>query len=70
MHVPFLHGPMLGSPPSGKLGAPASPPNPTKRPATPEEMARVVAFLSRPAASFVAGANSYVDGGSVNHVQF
>ena len=44
--------------------------NPMNRLATPEEIARVVAFVSSPAASFVAGANWYVDGGSVNHVQF
>ena len=44
--------------------------NPMKRLATAEEVARVVAFISSPAASFVAGANWYVDGGSVNHVQF
>lgn len=44
--------------------------NPLKRLATPEEVARVVAFVSSPAASFVAGANWYVDGGSTNHVQF
>lgn len=37
--------------------------------ATPEEVARVVAFVSSPAAGFVAGANWYVDGGSVSHVQ-
>lgn len=43
--------------------------NPMKRLATPEEIARVVAFVSSPAASFVAGANWYVDGGSVSHVQ-
>jgi NAD(P)-dependent dehydrogenase (short-subunit alcohol dehydrogenase family) len=44
--------------------------NPLQRLATPEEIARVVAFVSSPAASFVAGANWYVDGGSTNHVQF
>ncbi|MET3117167.1 3-oxoacyl-[acyl-carrier protein] reductase [Undibacterium sp. GrIS 1.8] len=44
--------------------------NPMRRLATAEEIARVVAFISSPAASFVAGANWYVDGGSVNHVQF
>ncbi|MCY2927514.1 MAG: SDR family NAD(P)-dependent oxidoreductase [Planctomycetota bacterium] len=43
--------------------------NPMKRLADPEEIARVVAFVSSPAASFVAGANWYVDGGSVGHVQ-
>lgn len=43
--------------------------NPMQRLATPEEVARVVAFVSSPAASFVAGANWYVDGGSVSHVQ-
>ena len=44
--------------------------NPLKRLATPEEIAQVVVFVSSPAASFVAGANWYVDGGSTNHVQF
>lgn len=43
--------------------------NPLRRLACPEEIARVVAFVSSPAASFVAGANWYVDGGSVAHVQ-
>ena len=44
--------------------------NPLKRLASPEEIARVVPFVSSSAASFVAGANWYVDGGSTNHVQF
>jgi 3-oxoacyl-[acyl-carrier protein] reductase len=44
--------------------------NPLRRLATPEEIARVVAFVSSPAASFVAGANWYVDGGATAHVQF
>lgn len=44
--------------------------NPMQRLASPEEIARVVAFVSSPAASFVAGANWYVDGGSTAHVQF
>ena len=44
--------------------------NPMQRLATPDEIARVVAFVSSPAASFVAGANWYVDGGSTAHVQF
>ncbi len=43
--------------------------NPLGRLGTAEEVARVVAFVSSPAASFVAGANWYVDGGSVSHVQ-
>lgn len=43
--------------------------NPMQRLATPQEVARVVAFISSPAASFVAGANWYVDGGSIAHVQ-
>ncbi|NNM60824.1 MAG: SDR family oxidoreductase [Steroidobacteraceae bacterium] len=36
----------------------------------PDEVARVVAFISSPAAAFVSGANWYVDGGSVAQVQF
>lgn len=43
--------------------------NPMERLAAAEEIARVVAFISSPAASFVAGANWYVDGGSISHVQ-
>lgn len=42
--------------------------NPMGRLATPEEIARVVAFISSPAASFVAGANWFVDGGSTPNV--
>lgn len=44
--------------------------NPMGRLATPDEVARVIAFVSSPAAAFVAGANWYVDGGSVQQVQF
>lgn len=43
--------------------------NPLGRLASAEEIARVVAFISSPAASFVAGANWYVDGGATAHVQ-
>lgn len=43
--------------------------NPMGRLAKPDEIARVVAFISSPAASFVAGANWYVDGGATAHVQ-
>ena len=43
--------------------------NPMGRLAHAEEIARVVAFVSSPAASFVSGANWYVDGGSIAHVQ-
>lgn len=44
--------------------------NPMERLASADEVARVVAFISSPAASFVAGANWYVDGGSTQHAQF
>ena len=43
--------------------------NPMGRLAHADEIARVVAFVSSPAASFVSGANWYVDGGSIAHVQ-
>ncbi|WP_168209805.1 SDR family NAD(P)-dependent oxidoreductase [Chromobacterium paludis] len=43
---------------------------PLGRFAAPEEVARVAAFLLSPAASFVSGANWYVDGGSSPLVQF
>ena len=44
--------------------------NPTGRMASPEEIARGVAFLASPAASFVTGANFLVDGALTRGVQF
>ncbi|GAM75704.1 3-oxoacyl-(acyl-carrier protein) reductase [Vibrio ishigakensis] len=44
--------------------------NPLGRLAKPEEVARVVTFISSPAASFVSGSNWYVDGTSTNHIQY
>ena len=43
--------------------------HPMQRFATAEEVARVVAFISSPAASYVSGANWFVDGGETQHVQ-
>jgi NAD(P)-dependent dehydrogenase (short-subunit alcohol dehydrogenase family) len=43
--------------------------NPLGRLAEPAEIARVVAFISSPAASFVSGANWHVDGGATQHVR-
>ena len=44
--------------------------NPTGRMAGPEEIARGVAFLASPAASFITGANLLVDGALTRGVQF
>lgn len=44
--------------------------NPTGRMASPEEIARGVAFLASPAASFITGANLLVDGALTRGVQF
>jgi NAD(P)-dependent dehydrogenase (short-subunit alcohol dehydrogenase family) len=44
--------------------------NPTGRMARPEEIARGVAFLASPAASFITGANLLADGALTRGVQF
>jgi 3-oxoacyl-[acyl-carrier protein] reductase len=44
--------------------------NPMGRMGTPEEVARAVAFLASPAASFISGANLVVDGAMTQRVQF
>jgi NAD(P)-dependent dehydrogenase (short-subunit alcohol dehydrogenase family) len=44
--------------------------NPTGRMAKPEEIARGVAFLASPAASFITGTNLLVDGALTRGVQF
>lgn len=44
--------------------------NPTGRMARPEEIARGVAFLASPAASFVTGTNLVIDGALTRGVQF
>lgn len=44
--------------------------NPLPRLATPEDVARAVAFLGSPAASYITGTNLIVDGGFTQRVQF
>lgn len=44
--------------------------NPMGRMGTPDEVARAIAFLASPAASFVSGANFVVDGALTKGVQF
>jgi NAD(P)-dependent dehydrogenase (short-subunit alcohol dehydrogenase family) len=43
--------------------------NPMGRLCTPEEIAKVVTFVSSPIASFVSGVNWLVDGGATSHIQ-
>lgn len=43
--------------------------NPMGRLCTPEEVAKVVAFVSSPVASYVSGNNWLVDGAATNHIQ-
>ena len=44
--------------------------NPMGRMGTPEEVAKAVAFIASPAASFITGANLVVDGGFTRRIQF
>jgi NAD(P)-dependent dehydrogenase (short-subunit alcohol dehydrogenase family) len=44
--------------------------NPMGRMGTPDEVARAIAFLASPAASFITGTNLLVDGGLTRGVQF
>ena len=44
--------------------------NPMGRMGTPEEVAKAVAFIASPAASFITGANLVVDGGFTRRVQY
>ena len=44
--------------------------NPTGRMAKPEEVARAVAFIASPAASFITGVNLVVDGALTRGVQY
>ena len=56
-HMPDYYTENVARQPSGRLG-------------TPEEVARVVAFLASPAASWVTGENVMVDGGFTKRVEF
>ncbi|WP_439814639.1 SDR family NAD(P)-dependent oxidoreductase [Zavarzinia sp. CC-PAN008] len=55
-HMPDRYNHMLSLNPMGRMG-------------TPEEVARVTAFVSSPAASFVSGSNFVVDGAVTKRVQ-
>jgi len=44
--------------------------NPMGRMGTPEEVAKAVAFIASPAASFITGANLVVDGGFTRRIQY
>jgi 3-oxoacyl-[acyl-carrier protein] reductase len=55
--LPKLYDKAIGAIPGGRMG-------------TPEEVARVVAFLASPAASLIVGANVVADNGFTKRVQF
>ncbi len=56
-HMPDYYDENIARQPQGRLG-------------TPEEVARVVAFLASPAASWVTGENVMIDGGFTKRVEF
>jgi NAD(P)-dependent dehydrogenase (short-subunit alcohol dehydrogenase family) len=55
--APDLYNKTLSEMPLGRFGA-------------PEDVARAMAFLASPAASYITGANLVIDGGYTKRVQF
>jgi NAD(P)-dependent dehydrogenase (short-subunit alcohol dehydrogenase family) len=43
--------------------------NPMGRMASPDDIARAVAFIASPAAAFITGANLVIDGGYTRRIQ-